>query len=211
MSFEKPNLEPNLETRIFKGAQILYISYPAGVALKNIDFSKIDYSNCVLFETKNNPDQIAQIWIRRSFMSDKIKFEYSEGKYMDEAKVVALRDSLDENMPNASVIVKDDTIIGFGANGSNYHKEHGCERVRLGIPTGQGYELCEGCSPKNHGEQTALKDVYEKNNQDKLQGSTLYMYGHWWCCKDCNLLMEKEGIKKVVIGKTWAANFLGIE
>ena len=84
-------------------------------------------------------------------------------KYIQVAKAFAKENSLDKVMPNSSVIVKDGEIIGIGANGSNYHDVHGCERIRQNIPTGQGYELCEGCHPKNHGEPKAIKNAIENH------------------------------------------------
>ena len=82
-------------------------------------------------------------------------------QFMAEAKEYARVNSLDKEMPNTSVIVKDGVIIGRGANGSTYHQTHICERVKRNIPTGEGYELCEGCHPKNHGESRAIKNAKE--------------------------------------------------
>ena len=117
--------------------------------------------------------------------------------YMIEAKEYARLHSLDREMPNTSLIVKDGKIVGHGANGSDYHKTHECERVKQHIPTGQGYELCEGCHPKNHGESKAIKDAQD-NGQD-VSGADLYMWGHWWCCKNCWDAMISAGIKDVYL------------
>lgn len=115
--------------------------------------------------------------------------------YMAEAKEYAKKYSLDKSMPNASFLVKDGIVIGRGANGSNYHDEYGCERVRQGIPTGQGYELCEGCHPKNHGEPKAIKDAKEKGID--IKGADIYLWGHWWCCEPCWKEMMANGINNV--------------
>lgn len=115
--------------------------------------------------------------------------------YMAEAKEYAKKYSLDKVMPNASFLVKDGVVIGRGANGSTYHDTHECERVKRGLPTGQGYELCEGCHPKNHGEPKAIKDAKEKGIE--TSGADLYLWGHWWCCEPCWNEMVLNGIKNV--------------
>ena len=117
--------------------------------------------------------------------------------YIIEAKEYARVNSLDKEMPNTSLIVKDNVVIGRGANGSDYHKTHECERVKNNIPTGQGYELCEGCHPKNHGEGRAIKDA--KDHGHDTRGADLYMWGHWWFCKNCWDAMISAGIKDVYL------------
>ncbi|QQR82111.1 hypothetical protein IPJ70_02370 [Candidatus Campbellbacteria bacterium] len=133
------------------------------------------------------------------YMPKNREFEYVSlsNSYMQIAKLFAFSQSLDAVMPNASILVKNNTIIGFGANGSEYHKSHECERVKQNIPTGQGYELCEGCHPKNHSEQRALADARAKGND--IAGATLYLWGHWWCCEPCWNVMIDGGIEKVCI------------
>ena len=106
-----------------------------------------------------------------------ILYAGEDNKYMQEARKYAREHSLDKLMPNGTVIVKDGVIIGHGANGSTYHDNHECERVKLGIPTGQGYELCEGCHPKNHGEPKAIKEAQE--NGEDVNGADVYLWGHW--------------------------------
>src|SRR5690606_19102476 len=102
-----------------------------------------------------------------------------DNPFMQAAREFARANSYDKTMPTGSVIVKDGKIIGSGANGSNYHLLHGCERVRQNIPTGKGYELCEGCHPKNHSEVSAIADA----EGHQLAGAELYLWGHWWCCE----------------------------
>ena len=126
-----------------------------------------------------------------------IQYVPADNPYMLEAKEWARAHSLDKAMPNTSIIVKDGAVIGRGANGSDYHDKHGCERIKRGIPTGQGYELCEGCHPKNHGEPRAIADA--KKNGENTQGADLYMWGHWWCCKPCWETMIAAGIKNVYL------------
>jgi deoxycytidylate deaminase len=116
---------------------------------------------------------------------------------MIEAKAYAQAHSLDKTMPNSSIVVLNGKIVGRGANGSDYHEKHGCERVRLGIPTGQRYELCEGCSPKNHGEPRAITDALSR--LDSVQDADLYLWGHWWCCEPCWNTMQASGIRTVYL------------
>ena len=119
----------------------------------------------------------------------------ADNPFMIEAKEYARTHSLDETVQTGAVIVKEGTVIGRGANGSDYHKEHGCERVKRGIPTGQSYELCEGCDPKNHAEPRAIADA-KKNGYD-THGANLYLWGHWWACEPCWNAMIEAGIENV--------------
>lgn len=118
-------------------------------------------------------------------------------KFMQEAIKFARENSLDKMMPNASVIVKNGEIIAKGANGSTYHDTHECERVKQKMPTGVGYELCEGCHPKNHGEPRAIKNA--KDNNKDINGADVYLWGHWWCCEPCWGKMIEAGIKDVYL------------
>ena len=127
----------------------------------------------------------------------KIKYIGLDNQYMRIARDYAFTNSLDKNMPNAVVIVKDNKIIGLGANGSNYHDLNGCERIKKGIPTGEGYELCEGCHPKNHGESKAINDAKQKEND--TNDASIYLWGHWWCCKDCWDKMISANIKNLFL------------
>lgn len=113
------------------------------------------------------------------------------------ARTYAKNHSLDKTMPGAAIIVKDGKILGMGANGSNYHKEKPCQRVVLGCKSGEGYELCEGCHPKNHSERKAIQNAHK--NGHNTEGADLYLWGHWWCCKPCWEAMEAAGIKRVFL------------
>jgi deoxycytidylate deaminase len=135
--------------------------------------------------------------------------------YMRAAKATSRRYSLDKTMPTGSVVVKNGVIVGRGANGSIYHETHECERVKRGVPTGQGYELCEGCHPKNHSEPKAIAAALVHTSS--LDGAALYLWGHWWCCEPCWKTMLKNGITTVYLlrgsdqlfNKDSAANIVG--
>ncbi len=148
-----------------------------------------------------NNDYVSRKKIDYPYLPEGKTIEYVEisNKFMAEAKKFAREHSLDENMPTASVIVKDGQIIGEGANGSDYHKKFECERVKQKIPTGQGYELCEGCHPKNHSEPKAVFDAQSKGFDTK--GADLYLWGHFWCCEPCWKSMIAGGIKDVFLLK----------
>lgn len=124
-----------------------------------------------------------------------IKYVSLVNLYMSTTFWHAKKYSLDKTMPGAAVIVKDGQIIGIGANGSDYHKTHQCQRVLLGCKTGEGYELCEGCHPKNHSEAKAIEDA--KRRGFETTGADLYLWGHWWCCKPCWDKMIEAGIRNV--------------
>jgi len=120
-----------------------------------------------------------------------------DNPYMQAAFDYARENSLDKAMPTSSVIVKDGKIIGMGANGSTFHETNVCERVKQNIPTGEGYELCEGCHPKNHSEPRAIQDAKEKGND--TTNAELYLWGHWWCCEPCWNSMQQAGITKTFL------------
>ena len=117
--------------------------------------------------------------------------------YMTEAKAYALEHSLDRDFPTASVVVQDGVVIGQAANGSDYHTTKPCERKLRGSPSGQEYELCEGCHPKNHSEVKAVAQA--RANGLATEGADLYLWGHWWCCQPCWDAMLAGGIKNVYL------------
>jgi deoxycytidylate deaminase len=126
-----------------------------------------------------------------------ILYVSSNNEFIQAAKDFARQHSLDDVMPTGSVVVKDGRIIGIGANGSDYHKTHECARIKQNIPTGKGYELCEGCHPKNHSERRAVEDA--ERNGSNVDGADLYLWGHYWCCKPCWDKMIASKIKNVFL------------
>ncbi|OGG51376.1 hypothetical protein A3C18_00280 [Candidatus Kaiserbacteria bacterium RIFCSPHIGHO2_02_FULL_54_11b] len=128
-----------------------------------------------------------------------IKYVDAHNPFMLEAREYARKNSLDDSVKTGSVIVKNGEIIGRGANGSDYHTEHGCERVKRGIPTGHGYELCPGCDPRNHSEPRAIADAL-KNGHETI-GADLYLWGHWWACQPCWNAIIEAGIENVYLLK----------
>lgn len=146
-----------------------------------------------------------------------INYVRESNKFIQAAKKFAESNSLDETMPTGSVVVLSGRVIGSGANGSDYHQKHGCERVKKNIPTGEGYELCEGCHPKNHSEPKAIKDAIRKYPTVDLSSADLYLWGHWWACEPCWNAINEAGIKNIylvdesheIFNKTHPNNVIG--
>ena len=120
-----------------------------------------------------------------------------DNPFMQAAREYALEYSRDSAVKTGSVVVKNGEIIGYGANGSDFHLTNECERVKQSIPTGQGYELCEGCHPKNHSEPRAVADA--KTRTEDLSDAELYLWGHWWACEPCWNAIEAAGIPRVFL------------
>lgn len=138
-----------------------------------------------------------------------------ENEFMAAARNYALTNSKDDAVKTGSVVVVDGVVVGEGANGSDFHKDHECERVKRGVPTGEGYELCEGCHPKNHSEVRAIASA--KDKLGTVEGADLYLWGHWWACEPCWNAIEDAGISRVFLlegserffNKTHPDNILG--
>jgi len=127
-----------------------------------------------------------------------ILYVSADNMHMRTAKEFARKFSLDEIMPGAAVVADaGGHVIGIGANGSKYHKKQKCRRVVLGCKTGEGYELCEGCHPKNHSEAKAIADAGQRRHS--TIGADLYLWGHWWFCGSCWDCMIAAGIRNVYL------------
>jgi len=124
-------------------------------------------------------------------------FVYEDDFFMRLAKEHARKFSKDAVMPNAGVLVSKNFVIGKGANGSDYHDTHGCERIRRQCKSGEGYDLCEGCHQKNHGEAQTIANA--RSRKLLAPGADLYFWGHWWCCKDCWEVIRKAKIRNVIL------------
>lgn len=147
-------------------------------------------------ESMNNSPKIEYPYMPENRV---ILYVEENNPFIQEAKKFAREHSLDSAMPTGSAIVLDGVVVGLGANGSDYHKTHECERVKQNIPTGQGYELCEGCHPKNHSEPKAIESAQKAGKE--TNGADLYLWGHYWCCKPCWDAMISAGIKNVYLLK----------
>lgn len=135
-----------------------------------------------------------------------IKYVDESNQYMARAKEMA-RTSNDQSFPTGAVIVCDGQILVEVFNKTylsnlflkNFHKKY-CLRRILGIPSGQKYWACPGCaSPKNHSEYRAIMALEKKFPQKINSNLDLYLWGHWWCCKNCWDVMISAGIKNIYL------------
>jgi deoxycytidylate deaminase len=118
-------------------------------------------------------------------------------KFMAMAKEYAKKYCTKLFQAGAAVVVKNGVVVGIGSIGNNPTHLEGCERIKQNMPTGQGYDLCPGCDPKFHSEPSAIRDTVSKGND--ASGADLYLWGHFWCCKDCWDAMIAAGIKNVYV------------
>ncbi len=117
-----------------------------------------------------------------------------DNNFMQMAKETAFEESTDKRFSTGAVIVRvnDGVVVSRGANNVpftnrhliNLHKKY-CVRKLFKIPSGQKYWVCPGCPGGNHhAEYTASKKLI-KQGYDKKDSFDLYLWGHWWACKDC--------------------------
>lgn len=126
-----------------------------------------------------------------------ISYVSEDNSYMRLAKQCALKSSLDAHMKVGCVIVKANRFVSEAANGSIFHTINGCVRKELGLQTGEGYDLCEGCHPRNHAEQKAISLALSKGMN--LEGAELFLWGHYGICESCWGVMLKNGIRKAYL------------
>lgn len=84
----------------------------------------------------------------------------------------------------ATALVKNNEVVVVANAGDEWHQRQGaCERVRLNLQAGVGYDQCPGCHPDNHSEKVAVRKAQLAGID--LTGAEAYMYGHWWYCASC--------------------------
>ena len=130
-------------------------------------------------------------------------------KYMKEALKEAQKAYKKLEVPVGAIIVKDDSIISTGYNGSprgtkNCIDLNECRREKLNIPRGQCYEMCRSI----HAEQNCIINA----KRSDMIGSTLYLYGmnandeslieNLDSCQLCKKMIINAGIEKVVFPET---------
>lgn len=123
--------------------------------------------------------------------------------YLNIAREVAARSTC-LRRKYGCILVKNDTIISTGYNGSprgeiNCCDTGVCERDRLGIKAGERYELCHAV----HAEQNACLHA----GREQALGATLYLVGidaktgeliPGKPCMMCERIIKQCGIKEVV-------------
>jgi dCMP deaminase len=105
--------------------------------------------------------------------------------YMDLAKSVSARGTC-LKVEIGAVIIRDDQVVATGyvgsPRGTKSSLEHDfCLRRKLGIPSGQRYEICRSV----HAEQNAI--INAARSGTSVLGGDIYIYGH-----------SKEGDKKAL-------------
>lgn len=128
-----------------------------------------------------------------------VSFKYVtiENPHMKAACNYAYENSLDRLFPTGTVLVQDGKIITQSANGTDYHKNNPCVRRELNVPSGTGYELCEGCHSRNHAELRS--SIKAKKLENFKPGGEMYLWGHWWACDSCWAGMLDIGIKTIYL------------
>lgn len=137
-----------------------------------------------------------------------IRYVSLDNVFMSEAMHIRNSESTDKLHPTGAVVVKNGKILGGAANQSGFknkklieaHANGWCVRKKLKIKSGTKYWLCPGCATnKEHGESRAIDDAISKVGADIVKGADLYLYGHWWCCKECWDRIIEAGINDVYL------------
>jgi deoxycytidylate deaminase len=170
-----------------------------------------------------------------SYYQDKNWYRYipSDNKFIQAAKSAAIKHSLTSVFPIGIIAVKNNFIIAEAGNGNGYHEKNmnteghikGCVRRYIShqkelvgeekLTSGEGFELCPGCSTEFHAEANLFR--YNKNVDFK--DSDIYMFGHFWCCEPCWNKILSAGVSKVYLPedidfskketvKKWSEEFL---
>lgn len=88
-----------------------------------------------------------------------------------------------------AVIMRRNEIISFADNA------HVCNRI--GMPTGEGYELCDGCNYSNHAEIKAIEKASVLGAD--ISGATLFLLGHTYACEPCKAKAEAYGLNILIV------------
>jgi deoxycytidylate deaminase len=88
------------------------------------------------------------------------------------------------------LVLKDGTKI-YGKN-SQQTKVTECPRVTLGV---SDYGPCDAvCHQQTHAERDAIWKALSMGYD--VEGSTMFLTGHWICCDDCRRSMKVTGVKE---------------
>lgn len=142
---------------------------------------KINYP----YEIPGKPYQYVPITNR--FMQEAMKF----------AKEEAYDTGFGKSAPVGAVFVKDNQVLVGAAVGNDYHLKNGCKRKKLGIPSGEQYELCPGCDYSSHAEPKAI--IKANTSRIDLKDSDVYLFGQWWCCNPCSDKMVEAGVNNIYL------------
>jgi len=126
--------------------------------------------------------------------------------YMEIAKIVSMRSTC-IRAHVGTVIIKNDTIVSTGYNGSPRGESNCCdlgicERYRLGIEPGKHYEICHSI----HSEANAI--INAARSGISVMDGDMYLYferldgqkiKHGGPCLMCSGMIKNVGIKKFII------------
>ncbi|MAF20784.1 MAG: cytidine deaminase [Parcubacteria group bacterium] len=120
--------------------------------------------------------------------------------FMEIAVVMSKRSTCLRRQVGADLVL-DKKILGTGYNGAPSGFEHclniGCEREKLGIPSGERLEVCRGIHAENNAIRQAL------HARDSLIGAELFCTN--FPCSECAKLIADEGIKRVVYLESYSS------
>ncbi len=125
----------------------------------------------------------------------KILYVSLNNEFMVKAKEICKKSGCIKQ-PTGAVIVKDNKVMGTGTNAGKLVEV--CPR--WDSPTGEGYDKCKNiCQQTGHAEANAVKEMMANYSESEYQGADLYLYGHWWCCKNCWEEIEKGKIANIYL------------
>ncbi len=133
-----------------------------------------------------------------------IEYVGGDNPFMKQAKEAA-RASNDHQMPTGAVVVFEGTVIAQASNKApltstkliRLHKKY-CLRRLCNIPSGKKYWLCPGCASTHSHAETRASHIAEIKG---VRNFDLYLWGHYWACKDCWEAMIRAGVKHVFLLK----------
>jgi len=129
-------------------------------------------------------------------------------QFMAAAKLIRDTKSTDLSHSTGAVVVKDGVIIGEAANQAGFkwaplirlHAKGACVRKALKVKSGTKYWLCPGCSTnEDHAESGSIRDALAKVGAEKAKGADVYLYGHYWACKECWANMLAGGVNNLYV------------
>ena len=127
-----------------------------------------------------------------------VQYVEADNMYMVAARQFTEERSACSWWPTGAVLVKNGVVIRHGANSG--HFEPLCPRLQNNCPTGEGYDLCQSiCQQHAHAEVAAIEDA--RASGADTQGADLYLFGHWWLCKNCWDSIIAAGIRNVYLLK----------
>jgi len=175
-----------------------------GLCMGRVDYMIVNESSLVELQ-QNFLNYFGQIRRGRLGASDPrpSKDEY----YLDLAKSVCRRSTCTK-VEIGAVIIRDDQVVATGycgaPRGTRDSLEHGfCLRKKLGIPSGQRYEMCRSV----HAEQNAI--INAARSGTSLLGGDMYIYGKVhddnevqpidaFPCFICKKMLLNCGLKRVI-------------